>query len=90
MENEPSRRQRKSKIMGQNKGLVFIGLAFELLGIVIASVYVGNIVDDHFKLKGLGIGIVFIIGMASWTLHLVVLLKKFMKDMDDEFEDPKP
>ena len=65
-------------------GLVFAGMGFQLVGLILAAVYIGGIIDKSLNSGGLGIAIMIIAVLIGWFVHLLFLLKKFMKDEDDE------
>ena len=67
-----------------NKYLVFMGSGFELLGIILGAVYVGQIVDKTYSLNGIGTLVFILAGFFGWVYHLIVLLKKLMNSDEDE------
>ncbi len=68
--------------MKDSKYLVFIGMGFELVGLVLASVYVGQYLDTKFELKGLGIVSMMVLGLVGWLVHIVQLVKNMDKNSD--------
>ena len=64
----------------KNKGIIFAGIGFELVGLILGAVYIGGILDEKLKLNGLGISAAIILVFASWLWHLIILLKKFSKE----------
>lgn len=67
------------------KYIVFAGIGFELVGIMMASIYLGQIIDKSYQTKGLGLIALMFIGLASWLTHVVLLLRRFEKeDSKDE------
>ena len=65
------------------KGVVFIGMGFELLGLILGGLFLGNIIDKEMQWPGYGLAVCVIAGLVSWVVHLVVMLKKFMDETDD-------
>ncbi|MEQ1664253.1 MAG: AtpZ/AtpI family protein [Bdellovibrionales bacterium] len=63
-----------------NKGLVFMGMGFELVGLMFGGLYLGQAIDQHFHWPGYGLISLVIISLVSWMVHLIFLLKKFMQD----------
>lgn len=57
-------------------GIVFMGIGLELVGIVLASLYLGSVLDDWFSWKGYGVSVVLLIGTAGWIFHMILLLNK--------------
>jgi hypothetical protein len=61
-----------------HKGLVFVGMGFELLGVILGCLFVGQEVDKQMGWPGYGL-IVFVVGgLVGWMIHLIFMLKKFM------------
>lgn len=71
------------------KGIVFAGLAFELVALCFGGYIVGGYLDAYFGWRGEGATYTVLILLIGWFVHLIVLLRRFQKDMDDE-PDPKP
>ncbi len=61
------------------KGMVFMGMGFELVGIVLASLYFGTMLDNAFKLNGFGGAAVLLLGTGGWIAHMIFLLIKMQK-----------
>lgn len=70
-----------------NKGLVFLGMGFELLGLILGGLYVGQTIDKVMKWPGYGVALMVICGLISWLIHLIFMLKKFMRDTQDDQAD---
>lgn len=62
-----------------NKYIVFTGIGFELIGLIIGSVYLGSFLESKYSLKGLWTAIFIIISMVAWIIHIVIMLKKVQK-----------
>jgi hypothetical protein len=67
-----------------NKYLVFTSIGFELLGIMMASIYLGQMIDDHYKTRGVALIVLMFTGLVSWFMHLIFLLRRFQKDESSE------
>ncbi len=65
------------------KGLVFIGMGFELLGLILGGLYLGQIVDKAMGWPGYGLAMIVVACLVSWIVHLVFLLKRFMNEPDN-------
>ena len=65
------------------KGLVFMGMGFELLGLVLGGYYLGDVIDKHMAWPGYGVAGLIVICMIGWMFHLIFLLKRFMADESD-------
>lgn len=69
------------------KGIVFLGSGFELVGMVLAALFVGSKLDDYLGTSGVYVGVCLLLFMAVWTFHFVVLLKRYMADLEKEEEE---
>jgi len=68
------------------KYIVFAGIGIELVGIMISSIYLGQIIDNTYQTKGLGLIALSFIGLASWMTHVIMLLRRFEKENSDDKE----
>ena len=68
--------------MKRKKGLVFAGMGFELLGLILTALFAGKYVDKHFGLGGLCIALFSFIALIIWVYHLVILTRQFQKNDD--------
>jgi hypothetical protein len=60
-------------------GLKFVGIGFELVGIVLASLYVGGVLDRSFSLNGMGVAGMILLGTGGWIVHMIILLRGLEK-----------
>ena len=67
-----------------NKYLIFTSIGFELVGIMIASIYLGQLIDDHYKTRGVALIVLMFTGLASWFIHLIFLIRRIQKSEPDE------
>ncbi|MBK9324674.1 MAG: AtpZ/AtpI family protein [Bdellovibrionaceae bacterium] len=63
-----------------NKYLIFSSIGFELVGIIVASIYFGQSLDDKYQTKGMALIALIFIGLVSWLTHVIILLRRFQKD----------
>jgi hypothetical protein len=70
-----------------NKGIVFMGMGFELLGAILGGLYLGAFIDKEMGWPGYGTAATVVACLVSWMVHLVYMLKKFMEETPD---DPQP
>lgn len=63
----------------KQKGLVFVGMGFEAVGVVLATVSLGQWLDTQFQAKGLFTIILAFVGLGGWFAHIIFLLKKMNK-----------
>lgn len=68
--------------MKKKKGLVFVGMGFELLGLILTALYLGKYVDEQYNLKGLCIALFSFLALIIWVFHLVLLTRQFQKNDD--------
>ncbi len=62
-----------------NKYLVFAGIGFELIGLILLSVYIGEALDSKWPSKGLWVAGLILLSLVGWMVHLVFLLKSTQK-----------
>ncbi len=70
------------------KGVIFMGIGFELVGLIIGGWAIGSQVDKYFHWNGYGVATFIIAVMIGWIYHLIILLKKFMDDDTDTVGEP--
>jgi F0F1-type ATP synthase assembly protein I len=63
-----------------NRYLVFSSIGFELLGIMLGSIYLGDAIDAHYGTKGVALIALMLIGLAGWLMHVIMLLKQIEKN----------
>ncbi|HEY8271011.1 MAG TPA: AtpZ/AtpI family protein, partial [Pseudobdellovibrionaceae bacterium] len=56
-----------------NKYLIFASMGFELVGIMLASIYLGQLIDKTYQTKGFGLIVLMFFGLVSWLTHVVLL-----------------
>ena len=65
-----------------NKYVIFIGMGFELVGLILGSVYLGHMVDVNYPTQGLGVVSLSLLALAGWLVHVVALSRKLEKNED--------
>ena len=60
-----------------NKLIVFIGLGFEITGLIVGSVLLGQLLDSNFETKGLITSGLILLSFVTWVVHMIRMLKKF-------------
>ena len=63
--------------MRDKKAYFFIGMGFELVGVVLATIYLGQVVDEKYSLGGMGVALLAMGGLLGWVIHLMVAMKKW-------------
>ena len=72
--------------MKNNKYIVFTAMGFELVGLMIAALYLGKKIDESYNLKGLGLIGLSIFALAGWLVHIVSLAKQIERNSNDKDE----
>jgi ATP synthase protein I len=73
-----------------NKGsAAYVSLGFELVGLIVASVFIGRYLDQRFGWPGWGVASGVIIGFIGWIVHVYVVVQRLAKaedsgDMNEE------
>ena len=62
------------------KYAVFIGMGFELLGIVLVGLYLGVKLEEKYPMKNLWPVLLIFAALAGWFYRVIVLLKRLNKD----------
>jgi hypothetical protein len=66
--------------VGKDKSMVFAGMGFELVIMVLGAAYLGKYVDEYFRWPGYGSAGLILAFLGTWFYHLLILLKKFNED----------
>ncbi len=62
------------------KTVALIGLAFELTGLILGGVFLGNYFDSKWDMKGLGVAGGALIALIVWITHVMKVLKEKSSD----------
>jgi len=65
-----------------DRGATFVGMGFEIVGLLLLGVWLGGFIDKKFALNGMGTAGMVILALVGWFIHLVQLLKKYQNDQD--------
>lgn len=57
----------------------YISLGFELIGIIVALVFIGRALDQHFGWPGWGVVGGVVIGFAGWVTHVYMVVQMLAK-----------
>ncbi len=68
--------------MKSKKGIVFMAMGFELVAMMLASVFIGQALESKYDSKGLIIAGLSFLTLLGWLYHLIILLRKFQADED--------
>ncbi len=60
----------------KNPALAFVAMGFELVGLLLASLYLGQWLDETYKTSPwFTLGLV-VVGVVGWMLHIFLLIKQ--------------
>ena len=66
-----------------NKYIVFAGVGFELVGLIVVSVYAGEYLEQIKATKGLWVAGLILLSLVGWMIQLVYMLKKTEKQKSE-------
>lgn len=72
-----------------NRGAVFLGMGFEMVGLCMGGYYLGGFVDSYMGWETKSAGIIVLLLLIGWFCHLFILVKKFQSE-DDDSASPGP
>lgn len=61
--------------MGKREYIIFLGLVFELVALVLSLVYAGYHLDLYYGFKGVGITSGAVLAIVIWVYHLTKAFK---------------
>jgi uncharacterized membrane protein len=61
------------------KSLIFTGIGFEAIGLIIGFVMIGRWLDNTYSWGGMGTAAGGVIAMVVWLTHVLILLKQLAK-----------
>lgn len=59
--------------------IAFAGMGIELISLILGSIFLGQKIDDHFKLPGYATVVVLLIVLVGWFVRLLYLLRRMSK-----------
>lgn len=62
-----------------NKYIVFAGIGFELVGLIVVSVIIGESLETEWPTKGLWVAGLILLALVGWMIQLVFMLKRTQK-----------
>lgn len=63
-----------------NRWLVFTGIGFELIGLIVLGVWLGQELEKQKPFGGLWVAICILSALFLWFVHLLLLLKRVNTD----------
>ncbi len=73
---------------GGNKSMVFMGMGFELVIMVLGGSYFGQLLDRKFGWAGYATITLILVFLGSWFYHLLVLIKRVNENEDEPDHGP--
>lgn len=70
--------------MKYNKYIIFTAMGVELVGLILGSLYLGQLLDEHYKTQGLIMVAFSLASLAGWLFHIVILAKGLEKNSKPE------
>ncbi len=68
------------------KYLIFMGMGFEITGLIVGSVFIGKALDQTYQTKGLFVVGLIVLSLAGWLARVIFLLTKIQKAEEKEEE----
>jgi uncharacterized membrane protein len=63
-----------------NPFVVFTGIGFEIVALLVAAIYGGQLIDQHWPSNGLWTVVFILLAMVGWMVHVFYLLKGLNRD----------
>jgi F0F1-type ATP synthase assembly protein I len=60
----------------KNPYIIFTAMGTELVGIILATLWIGQKLDEIYGLEGLAMISLSLLGLIGWLIQIVFLLKK--------------
>lgn len=70
------------------KGIVFLGIGFELVAMCVGGYFLGEYIDQYYGWKATASTYLVLVLLLSWFVHLFYLLRKFEKENEDGSGSP--
>jgi hypothetical protein len=64
------------------KPLIVAGFGFELVVLILGTVWLGPKLDEHFQTQGIIFVVLLIVVLVGWFLRLIFLLQKWDRDSE--------
>lgn len=62
--------------MKKNPAAAFIAMGFELVGVILASLFIGQWLDNNYGWAPWGTLGLLILGFGGWISHMILLLSR--------------
>ena len=67
-----------------NKYVLFIGIGFELIGLIVVSILASNYFEEKYHTKGTITAAAVLIALIGWFIHIYFLLSKVNKATEED------
>lgn len=71
-----------------NKGIVFLGMGFEMVALCMGGYFLGNHVDAYMGWETKSSAYLILLLLVGWFWHFMILVRKFQKENDDPGSGP--
>ena len=67
----------------RNPALAFVAMGFELVGLILASLYLGQWIDEHYGTTPWGTLGLVAVGVVGWMIHIFLLVQQIDRQSSD-------
>lgn len=64
--------------------MIFIGMGFEITGLIIGSVFLGEALDKKWETKGYFVAGLIVVSLIGWLARVLFLLAKIQKEEESK------
>lgn len=65
-----------------NKGVAFLGMGFEMVGVCMGGYYLGQYIDAYMGWNQSSAYLIVLL-LVGWFVHFIILIKRFQDETDD-------
>ncbi len=70
--------------MKRKRGIIFTGIGFELVALILAAIFVGQMLEEKYPQGGLWNAGLIIVALIVWLVHVIVLVKVMERNDQEE------
>lgn len=67
----------------RNPAYAFVAMGFELVGLIIASLYLGQWIDERYGIWPWGTLGLVLVGVIGWMVHIFLLIQQIDRHSGD-------
>lgn len=75
--------------MLDRKYTIYLALGFEAAGLIVGFLYLGNMIDEKYHLRGMGVAGGALLGITLWIVHALLLLRSLEKQDETGQKPPQ-